>query len=349
MSTEPDLSEFTALTEVQELRAANAVLATQLRRAKAKVEDLVEATIAAARAAMVAFGPVPPVPEPTIDTRSTDPEVALWDLGDWQGAKRTVSYNSEVMRERVMKYCDLAEKFTNLHRAHHPVRECVIVFGGDMVEGLFNFPTQPMEIDQTIHGQYVTVSRLLVDVVRRALSIYEKVTVVPEWGNHGRIGSKRDVVPSADNFDRMCYELARQLLDMSESSGRLTWPDCPEGIQRLEVGNYRALVIHGDEVGRNGYASPDTIAAWVTRQQSGAYTVDGKAWPFRDVYCHHYHQHGEKALANGLGSLYFNGSTESDNLYARDNMAATAVPSQRLHFIDPDEGRVVGVHKIWLA
>jgi hypothetical protein len=33
------------------------------------------------------------------------------------------------------------------------------------------------------------------------------------------------------------------------------WQDCPEDIQRVEVGNYRALVIHGDEIGRGGFAS----------------------------------------------------------------------------------------------
>jgi intein-encoded DNA endonuclease-like protein len=79
--------------------------------------------------------------------------------------------------------------------ADHPVKEVTIAFGGDMVEGLFNFPSQAFEIDSTLFEQYVNVSRLIVDVVRFALANYEKVTVVPEWGNHGRIGSKRDNVP----------------------------------------------------------------------------------------------------------------------------------------------------------
>ena len=63
-----------------------------------------------------------------------------------------------------------------------------------------------------------------------------------------------------------------------EGEPRLTWQECPEDIQRLEIGNYRALVIHGDEVGRNGFASPSTIANWVVRQKSGAYP-----WAFREL------------------------------------------------------------------
>jgi hypothetical protein len=196
-------------------------------------------------------------------------------------------------------------------------------------------------VDATIFGQFASVSRLLIEVVRRALAIYENVKVVAEWGNHGRVGSKRDAIPRSDNVDRMCYEFARTMLADEE---RLTWPDCPEDIQRLEVGNYRALVIHGDEVGRSGYASPSTIVQHVAKWQSGAYP-----WSFRDCYVHHYHNHSEHALPNGLGSVYFTGSTESENRYALTTMAASAVPSQRLHFIDPEAGRVSAVYKVWLT
>jgi hypothetical protein len=214
------------------------------------------------------------------------------------------------------------------------------MFGGDMVEGLFNFPTQAFEIDATLFEQYVTVSKLLVEVVQYALANYEKVHVVSEWGNHGRIGSKRDNVPRSDNFDRMCYELSRQLL---KGEKRLIWNDSPEDIQRVEIGNYKALLIHGDEVGRNGFASPATIVQHVNRWRSGSYP-----WDFRDVYIGHYHTHAEWALANGQGSVYQTGSTESDNRYAGVMLAATATPSQRLHFIDPIKGRVTAGYKVWL-
>ena len=192
----------------------------------------------------------------------------------------------------------------------------------------------------SLFGQFTTVSRLIVDVVRRALSIYENVTVVAEWGNHGRIGSKRADVPKEDNIDRMCYEMARQLLSEQK---RLAWQDCPEDVQRVEIGNYRALLIHGDEVGRNGFASPTAIVQHANRWRSGAYP-----WEFRDVYVGHYHTHACWPMANGQGSIYQTGSTESDNRYARDLLAASATPSQRLHFIDPIKGRVTAEYKVWL-
>src|SRR5690606_27556182 len=168
----------------------------------------------------------------------------------------TTSYNRDVMWQRVHTFVDKAQAITELQRADHPVRSVAILFGGDMVEGLFNFPTQPYEVDATLFEQWVSVSRLLGEVVQRALGIYENVQVIPEWGNHGRIGSKRDAVPRSDNVDRMCYETARQLLAHEK---RLVWADCPEDIQRVEIGNYRALSMHGDETGRAGYVSKTTF------------------------------------------------------------------------------------------
>lgn len=331
---------LTADLEKEELLAVLRTTNAQLAKAKNKQDALVAAAFEGAHNAMLAQGKLLPVKLPVLGKGRGKPEVALWHLSDWQGAKLTTSYNSQVMRERVARFVERAVKITKIQRADHDVNECVVAFGGDMIEGLFNFPTQPYEIDATLFEQYVSVAKLIVETLRSAAAIYKKVHVVPEWGNHGRIGSKRDAVPKSDNADRMTYELARALL---KDEPRITWQDCPEDIQRLEIGNYRALVIHGDEVGRNGFASPTTMVNHANKWRSGAYP-----WDFRDIYMGHYHNHAEWSMANGKGTIYQTGSTESDNRYARDTMAASAIPSQRLHFIDPRKGRVTAQYKIIL-
>ena len=133
---------------------------------------------------------------------------------------------------------------------------------------------------------------------------------------------------------------ARQLLATEK---RLIWEDCPNDIQHVEIGNYRALLIHGDEIGRNGFSSQSTIVQHCNRWKSGAHR-----WTFRDLYINHYHNHYEASLADGLGAVYGTGSTESDNRYASEQLASSALPSQRLHFIDPDKGRVSAQYKIHL-
>jgi len=327
-------------SEIIELRKSNLTLQSKLIKAKAKVDDLVAATIEAAKYAVVDLGGIGDVTGPKQDGRKAKELVCLWHLTDWQGGKKTPTYDSAVMIERVDEFLLKAHKLVDDYRKSRPVKHCVIVFGGDMVEGLFNFPTQPHEIDQTLFGQYVTVSKKIVESVQFALSLFEKVTVVSEWGNHGRIGSKRDSVPRNDNIDRMCYELARQLL---QDEKRLIWEDSPNDWQKIEIGNYRAIAIHGDEVGRNGFASPGTIVSHIARWQSGSLPFD-----FRDAYIGHYHTHSSWSLPNGFGQVYQTGSTESDNRYAQVLLASMAVPSQRMHLIDPVKGRVFAEHKIWL-
>lgn len=341
-------SEIDDAVDKDDLKRTIIRLEKQLKRAKDKNEDLVQATINGTRDAVhgiVGEYHITPMPQLIRSNRKATPEVALFDSGDWQYSKLTTSYNSDIADRRVKEFFNKGVDLTELHRKAIPVNDCVIVFGGDMVEGLFNFPNQVFEIDATLFEQYVRVSRLLVDVVRVALANFKHVTVVPEWGNHGRVGSKRDSVPRSDNFDRMAYELARQLLDNEK---RLTWQECPDDIQRLELGNYRALVIHGDEIGRNGYAAPGTIVQHINKWRSGAYRVNGQPWDFRDAYIHHYHTHAEWAMANGEGTVFQTGSTESDNRYASVGLASSAIPSQRLHFINPVKGRVTAQYKVQL-
>ena len=326
--------------DVVELRQSLMRLQKQMLEIKQRDKGLVDATLQGAYDAMYALGPIKPVPPSTLRTHKGKAEVALVHATDWQGAKVTSSYNSEVMKLRVMEFAKKIEKLTNIQRADHPVDEVVIMFGGDMVEGLFNYPAQLWQIDASLFGQFATVSQLLIDFVRYNLATFKKVTVVAEWGNHGRIGGKRAEVPKNDNVDRMCYEFARKML---QGEKRLTWEDCPEDIQQVEIGNYRALLMHGDELGRAGFASPAAWQAGGNRWKAGAYD-----WKFQDIFLGHYHRFAQEPMSDQTGNIYWTGSTESDNRYARDSMAVSGLPSQRLHFIDPVKGRATSQYQVFL-
>lgn len=326
--------------EVDELRRALRTAQTQLTRYRRRSDDLREALTTAATNAIHAQGPLKPVPAPKADRRVARAEVALLHCTDWQASKVTTSYNSKVLAERIERLESKIAKLLAIQRADHPVNDCTVMFGGDMIEGLFNYPAQLWQIDASLFEQWSQTASLVASLVRFLLSEFKNVNVVAEWGNHGRLGSKRAEVPKNDNLDRMVYEHARtQLRDET----RLTWEDCPDDVQQVEIGKYRALLIHGDEIGRNGFASPMTIVRHADRWRSGAYP-----WAFRDVYVGHFHTHNEWAMANGEGVVFQTGSTESDNRYARDGMAASAIPSQRLHFIDPVKGRVTAQYKVLL-
>ena len=79
--------------DVKELRNVLYRLQKQLIKAKMRNEDLVEATHRAAYDAMLTMGPIKPVEQKVTKGASGKAEVALWHMTDWQGAKKTTTYN----------------------------------------------------------------------------------------------------------------------------------------------------------------------------------------------------------------------------------------------------------------
>lgn len=339
--------EETTSPELAESRAAYMRLQKQFADLKKKRDDFTHAVVQAAHDAMLSSGPVPAVPAPKKDTRKKRGEVALLHSTDWQLGKETLSYDTNECERLVKQSIAKTIQIANIQRADHPVREIVLMFGGDIVENTTIFPSQVYEVDSDVMAQFVAASRIIVDIVRILLANFERVTVVCEPGNHGRMG-KLGELPKDINWDKLTYMFAGQAL---KDEKRLTWQMSKEDIQRVVIGNYKALLIHGDEI-RWGTAS--TIVRFADRWKSGAYKffdeVDQitKGFDFRDLYIGHFHQHQSWNMANGEGSVFMSAAVESGNKYARDLLASNGVPSQRLHFVDPEKGRVTSEHRLWL-
>jgi len=342
-----DLPEDIESKDVIELRRALMRTQKQLSDTKKKKDDFTAAVVQAAHDAMLSMGGVPPVPTPTKDIRKKRGEVALLHSTDWQLGKQTLTYNTKECERLVKQSIEKTIKIANIQRADHPVKEIVLMLGGDIVENTTIFPAQVYEVDSDIMTQFVEASRILIDIVRILLANFEKVTVVCEPGNHGRIG-KFGELPKDINWDKLTYMFAGQALRVEK---RLDWQMSKEDIQRVTIGNYKALLIHGDEI-RWGTAS--TIVRFADRWKSGAYKffdeVDNitKGFDFRDLYIGHYHQHQSWNMANGEGSVFMSGAVETGNRYARDLLASNGEPSQRLHFVDPEKGRVTSEYRLWL-
>ena len=90
--------------EIAELRRALINTQKQLQKHKQRDQLLGETVFRAAYDAMLAMGHVKPVEAPKKDTRKSKAEVALLHATDWQGAKVTTTYNTEVMKKRVMDF-----------------------------------------------------------------------------------------------------------------------------------------------------------------------------------------------------------------------------------------------------
>lgn len=317
--------------EIDELRRSLQIALKSEHRARSKISDLVDAVYGAATQGLLAT-PRTKVLQAPKDVRKGKAEVALVHLTDWQAGKKTVSFDINTLSKRVEQMCAKVLELTDIQRAHHPVRECVVMLGGDMVEGIGIFPGQAFEVEAHLFKQLFEVVRIVEGAIRTLAQHFETVTVVCEFGNHGRLGRKGDM-PSGDNIDRMSYEIAKR---NCQELKNVKWQMSDSWYQIFNIGNYKVLLVHGDEIGAFG-SILRKVSAWST----------GVVEPFDDCYMGHFHTPTSLTMANG-GRVFVTGSPESHNEYARTFIAAVGKPSQRLHFVDPIKGRVTSEYIVWL-
>lgn len=325
-------------SEIAELRQALARAQRAARKKEVATDELVAAVHQAAHDAFLAHGPAPVITAPKRDRRSRKPEMALVHLTDWQVGKRTSTYDMVKAADRVRQAVTRTVELADIQRSHHPVTECHVMLGGDMVEGVSIFPGQAFEVEAAGFEQLVATSAMIESAVAFLLTNFDRVTVWEEIGNHGRLGRKGDA-PHGDNVDRMAYTLARA----RTNDRRLVWHPWQGGLgTHVTIGDYRALLVHGDEIKSFGGNTP----AFGILRKCNAWAT-GVVAPFGDVYMGHFHTPMTLTMANA-GRVFVTGSPESDNEYAREFVAAVGRPSQRLHFVDPHRGRVTAEYTLWL-
>jgi len=331
------------VNENDELAAVKKQLATvsrQLYEVKHKHADYLEAVENAVTEAMAKIK-IKPVTAPQKTRSKKAEEICVPLLSDLQTGKLTPDYDSTICRDRVLRYARKIVDLADIQRQHHPVRHCAIPMLGDMIEGADIFPGQQWLIDSTLYDQlFTTTPALLADFVRHLLANFETVTVYAVDGNHGRIGRRGQFGPM-DNADRMLYRILAMLLHdeprfklvMTDPKGERNW------YQVMELGEYKAMLIHGDQIrGHSGfpwYGLGKKVNGW----GSG-----GVPERFGDVLMGHWHQLGRIPL--NQRSVWCNGSTESTNTYASENLAAQSDPAQWLLFVDPAAGRVTASYGV---
>ena len=324
-----DVPKWEDVVEDEGARKALARALRQLDEEKRKKAELVEAVYQAARdaASGVAYSDVKYV-KPTQNGKKRESEVAILVLSDWQLAKTTPTYNSDVCAERITRLAERVRTLTSIQRADHPVTECRVYLLGDIVEGEMIFPGQAHRIDASLFRQVLLDGpRILGGLLRDLLVDFEKVHVEAVIGNHGAIGGRaRKEYHPETNADSMLYEATKLFL---AGEKRLTWgPLFTEGERHWyrvdEVRGHRIFMFHGDQVkggfaGFPWYGFGKKLLGW-DRLYDFDFAVSG-----------HFHT-PVRGYYNGIVH-WGNGSTESDNTYAQESLAAAGEPCQWLLFM----------------
>jgi hypothetical protein len=344
MSSEKKAS-LAEYASVEALRESNAHLLRQLDREKNRTE-LLQAGLNRAITDALSGLRIPPVPKPLkmkYKAGAGREEKAIVVLSDIQGGKVTPTYNSTVAEERVMRYARKVALLTGIARHDHPLNEARVYLLGDQIEGEFNFPHQPHQIDASLFRQIKDGAEVHANFLRDLLANFEKVHVVGIIGNHGRIGGRNQCVNPETNSDRMLYNLTQTILRYEK---RLTWNipwerderawyavDYPfaEGRYEEVTTDHGFLLFHGDQIPGSANHSDATIARHIYGWASGAVPE-----PFS--YAIYGHWHRPRSSRFNRFRFWANGSVESTNTYAQEKLAAVGFPEQTLLFCHAERG-----------
>lgn len=336
--------EASSQEEIAKLKRERDNLARQLYDTKHRRVDYLATVWEAVQDSLAGVALQPVKPPRLLKPKGDGPEeVAVALLSDLQTGKVTPDYNTEVCRERVMRYARKIVKIANVQRADHPVRKCVVPLLGDAVEGVDIFPGQQWLIDSTLYAQvFKSTPTIIADFLRYLLANFEEVEVFAVDGNHGRIARKGTFGPE-DNADKMVYRVTELML---RDEPRLTWNIADYAGERswykiMEIGNYKALLIHGDQIksamGYPFYGLGKRVHSWASGGLPSGET-------FNDVMLGHWHQLAR--IPMNKRTVWQNGSTESTNTFAAEVLAAQSEPSQWLLFVAPDAGRVTASYGV---
>ena len=319
---------------IVELRKENERLRRRLTSEGANAEIIMQAV----REVFADYTP-PQIPTPPKQKKRAESEVAVLHVSDTQFGKVTRSYDSQIAAERIADLAARTVKCIDRHREYASVDEVHVYLGGDMIEGETIFPGQAHLIDESVLSQSVVscpgaLSKLLLVLAGHV----DRVHVVGVPGNHGRYGSKHMGAHHATNFDTLVYRTLRLMTTGPEGferpdSKRITWQVASGFYAVNDVAGHKHLIVHGHQI-RGGFAGFPWYG--VGKRASGWIDAIPERWDH--LYFGHFHTYTSGSL-NGRW-FFANGTTESDNDYAREELSASGEPVQRLQFWNAKHGLV---------
>lgn len=319
--------------EVRLLRKENAQLRKKLTAHGAKAQLILDAVAEAIETIEL---PVVQAPKPPRKTGAKhDKEVPVLHCSDWQWGKITSSYSSAVAARRVKELARKACTIIERRKAFADIREVRLYYGGDMVEGEEIFSGQAHLIDQGVLDQAIgDCAPAMAGLASSLLSVVDKVHVLAVSGNHGRTGPRGGSPHPKTNWDRVSYAMAEALTKQSpDLAKRVTWNVADDFYLVDDVLGHGNLIVHGHQV-RGGFGG----FPWYGVGKKLTGWIDSVPEEWQSLYLGHFHTPAMGTI--NARRWYCNGTTESDNEYAREELAACGAPMQRLQFFNRAHGMI---------
>lgn len=289
------------------------------------------------------FGNLEPlvVREPPAQPKRNHAEEAVLHICDTHFGKRTMTYGMAIAEERIVQVGERTQQLTELRRANAKIDHLHLYLGGDMGEGEGEiFPGQSHEIDADVIAQSCRERpRIISELVFSLLQTFKQITIAGVPGNHGRTAR---AAAKRNNFDNWFYDVLRLMVDKHlrpKDRQRISWNlpiDRPNGQEwwahDIVANRWGCLLIHGDQI-RGSLGMP-----WYGIGKKAYGWIDTVPHSWNYLFLGHFHtlcrteMNGRTVLANG--------TTESANAYAAEQLAAGGEPLQRLCFFDERHGLI---------
>lgn len=318
--------------EVRTLKSTVQSLKKKMRKLETNESLIIESVVEAFEDGL----PKLTLPKKPSKGRKASEEVAVLHLADLHFGKITDTYDSAIAESRLQQLIEKVRVITNIRRNGAKIDEIRVYLGGDMIEGEQIFAHQAHLIDQSLFEQAVkTAPAALSRAILALMEEFPKVVVRTCPGNNGRNGPKKTNSHPKTNWDNVCYEIAKLMLEGADGEragvkDRLDF-DISETFYFVDhVWNWGNLCLHGDQIrGHSGLP-------WLGVQKKTFGWIDTIPEVFDNLYFGHFHTYASAVINHR--TFYANGTLESDNEFAQELLASGGYPCQRLQFFNEAHG-----------
>ena len=182
--------------------------------------------------------------------RGQGEEVHLQPISDCHCGLLTPTYNVVVFKQRLKVLMDTIVNLCQLHRKMRPIKELVVPFLGDIVQGE-QYGVQGFVEEYEI-GAIEQIYDVLVpefaNFFVNLLQVYPTISVYGVEGNHGNIQRKSQIISKRSNWDIVFYRALKQALAKYSRIQMRTQDIGGEWYQVIEVNGWRFLIVHGDMI-----------------------------------------------------------------------------------------------------
>lgn len=274
-------------------------------------------------AAPQAYAPIKPgAREYELILQMSDLQIGQYTRADETGG--LVEYDISIFEERLANLeRQIIRRVTEMRNAY-VIKRLNIAGLGDFVENETIFRGQNSQIDTPVIEQFLQGSKAIADFICRLLCFFDEIMFVGVYGNHGRIGRKKEAVMYT-NWDYLLYEFLKARL---AEQPRLTFIIPKSWWYIMPVRNNKFLLTHGDNVQRwmsiPYYGIERADARQTLLLQSKGYSYD---------YWLVGHHHSATSIDRPLGERIINGAFPSGSVFSVHELTTASQPSQNLLFV----------------